>query len=126
MKRVIFSLVICLTLLAATLPAYADTTYVVKQGETLSQIAGRFGVSVQTLVAVNQLTNPNLIWAGEVLTIPAPGTIVSSAPAATSAPVAVSAIQTTYRVQTGDSLYKISRQFGVSLATEFPFESYHV
>ena len=113
MKRVIFSLIISLALLAMTLPVYADSTYVVKSGETLSQIARRFGVTVQAIVTANGLTNPNLIWAGQNLIIPAPGTI-PSAPA-TTVPAGSFTVQTTYRVQSGDSLYKISRQFGVSL-----------
>jgi LysM repeat protein len=115
MKRVIYSLVISLALLAMALPAYADTVYVVKPGETLSQIANRMGVSVQAIVAANGLSNPNLIWAGQRLVIPVPGT-APSAPVVVSAPAGATTGQTTYRVQSGDSLYKISRQHGVTLA----------
>jgi LysM repeat protein len=113
MKKVIFSLVISLALVAMTLPVYADTTYVVKAGDSLSKIAAQFGVSVQAIVTANGITNPNLIWVGENLIIPAPGT-TPSAPAA-SVPASGLTIQTTYRVQSGDTLYKISRQFGISL-----------
>ncbi|RME85442.1 MAG: LysM peptidoglycan-binding domain-containing protein [Caldilineae bacterium] len=45
--------------------------YVVKRGDTLSKIARRFGVSVKTLVRINRLKNPNLIFVGQRLRIPA-------------------------------------------------------
>jgi LysM repeat protein len=115
MKRVIFSLVISLALLTMVLPVYAGTTYVVKPGDSLSKIAVQFGVSVQAIAAANGLANPNLIVVGQTLIIPAPGTVPAT-PVNASAPAAVSTGQTTYRVQAGDSLYKISRQHGVSLA----------
>jgi LysM repeat protein len=114
MKKVVFSLLICLAMLAMALPAYANTVYVVQPGETLSQIAIRFGVSVQAIVAANGLANPNLIRVGQSLIIPAPGT-TPAAPAAGSASPAASTAGKTYQVQAGDTLYKISRQHGVSL-----------
>jgi LysM repeat protein len=51
-------------------PPTAETTYVIKSGDTLSRIAVSHGVSVATLVQVNGITNPNLIYAGQVLSIP--------------------------------------------------------
>ncbi len=113
MKKVIFSLVISLALLTMTLPVYADTTYVVKPGDSLSKIAAQFGVSVQAIATANRITNLNLIFPGQSLVIPAPGT-VPSAPAASPQVVGFT-VQTTYKVQSGDTLYKISRHFGISL-----------
>lgn len=43
--------------------------YVVQPGDTLSQIAYEYGVSVEDLVRLNNIANPNLIYAGEVLRI---------------------------------------------------------
>jgi LysM repeat protein len=48
-------------------------TYTVKPGETLSEIAARFGVTVEALAEANDITNPALIRAGQVLIIPIPG-----------------------------------------------------
>ncbi len=48
----------------------APQTYTVKAGETLSEIAARFDVSVGALAAANGITNPALIKAGQVLVIP--------------------------------------------------------
>ncbi len=45
-------------------------TYTVSTGDTLSNIALRFNVTVAQLVAANNLTNPNLIFIGQELTIP--------------------------------------------------------
>lgn len=44
--------------------------YVVKRGNTLTQISRLYGVSIDTIVRLNDIQNPNLIFAGEVLRIP--------------------------------------------------------
>jgi LysM repeat protein len=54
----------------ATVIAAADRTYTIQPGETLSEIAARFDVSVNDLATANGITNPALIRAGQVLTIP--------------------------------------------------------
>ena len=46
-------------------------TYTVVYGDTLSAIARRFGISLGELIAANNIRNPNLIFAGQVLVIPA-------------------------------------------------------
>lgn len=46
--------------------AQADS-YVVKEGDTLSAIAASHQVSLEQLVATNQLANPNLLNVGQVL-----------------------------------------------------------
>ncbi|MDR7301454.1 GH25 family lysozyme [Haloactinomyces albus] len=45
-------------------------TYVVQPGDTLSGIGARFGVDWRTIADVNAITDPDLIYVGEVLTIP--------------------------------------------------------
>lgn len=47
-----------------------QTTYVVKSGDTLYRIAAKYGVTVQQIVAANNIANPNLIFTGQVLKIP--------------------------------------------------------
>jgi LysM repeat protein len=54
-----------------TPPTPAPTTYTVKAGDTLSGIAGLFGVSVDDIVRVNNITDPNVLSEGQVLNIPA-------------------------------------------------------
>mgnify|MGYP001032064815 FL=1 len=49
--------------------APATGTYIVQSGDTLSKIAARYGTTVQNLMALNGLTNPNLIWVGQRLKV---------------------------------------------------------
>ena len=44
--------------------------YIVKRGNTLTQISRLYGVSIESIVQLNDIANPNLILAGEVLRIP--------------------------------------------------------
>lgn len=51
------------------------TTYTVQSGDTLFLIAQRFGTTVERLAQVNNITNPDFIFVGQVLTIPEGGTV---------------------------------------------------
>ncbi|MCO5189114.1 MAG: LysM peptidoglycan-binding domain-containing protein [Anaerolineae bacterium] len=55
----------------------ATPIYIVQPGDTLSSIAARFGLSVYELAVYNGIADVNDIEAGDVLYIPAPGTIDS-------------------------------------------------
>ncbi len=46
--------------------------YVVEEGDTLSGIADAFGVTPQQLVQENNLANPDAIFVGQTLRVPAP------------------------------------------------------
>ncbi|MFD7156886.1 LysM peptidoglycan-binding domain-containing protein [Kribbella sp. NPDC059898] len=84
--------------------------YKVKEGDTLSHIAGRYGTTVSNLVALNKLPgNGNAIYAGEVLKVPAPTT--SSTPAKRSQLGRV-----TYVVKSGDTISGIAKRFHCSQA----------
>ncbi|MDX2162178.1 MAG: LysM peptidoglycan-binding domain-containing protein [bacterium] len=50
-------------------PTYI-TAYHVRPGDTLRRIAAAFGTTVQAIVAYNNLANPNVIFAGQLLYIP--------------------------------------------------------
>lgn len=56
-----------------------STKYTVKSGDTLSAIAARHGTTVQAIAQANNISNPNKIYPGQVLTIPN-GKPSSSAP----------------------------------------------
>ena len=51
------------------IPKNNYSTYTVRRGDTLSGIARRFGVSVNYLVTVNNIQNPNLIFPGQILIV---------------------------------------------------------
>ena len=56
---------------AASVFSGGSKTYTVKNGDTLSGIAARYGVSLDALIAANpQIKNPNLIYAGDKVAIP--------------------------------------------------------
>ncbi len=78
-------------------PNYVN--YTVKPGDTLGKISQAFGVRPDVIAEVNGIVNPNLIYVGQVLKIP------------TSSPEAPPS--TTHVVQRGETLYKISLQYGV-------------
>jgi LysM repeat protein len=46
-------------------------TYEVQAGDTLSGIADQFGVDVEALAEANDIADPDLIYPGQVLIIPA-------------------------------------------------------
>jgi LysM repeat protein len=64
-----------------TKPTVANTgnTYTVKRGDTLSSIAKKYDVSCAVLAAHNGIENPDKIYAGQVLKIPAKKTVTEIA-----------------------------------------------
>lgn len=72
-------------------------THVVQYGETLSSIATRYSTTYQALASLNGLSNPNMIYAGQVLK-------VSGVASATR----------TYTVQYGDNLSSIATKLGTT------------
>ena len=87
----------------------AGCTYIVQPGDNLTGIAFRSGVSVATLVRINNLVNPNRIYVGQRLALPC-----APAPAPVPAP-APSPEGQYYVVQWKDTLAKIAYRFGVSV-----------
>ena len=87
-------------------------THVVQRGEILSSIAQRYGVSAQSIMQANGLSNPNRILVGQNLSIP--GTQLAIAEAT---PVEVAAAPETFVqhvVQPGEILSQIARRYNVS------------
>ncbi len=86
-------------------PVAADTpaTHIVSWGDTLFSIANRYGTTVNAIMQLNGLHNPNFIYIGQRLLIPG-GT---SAPPATGG---------TYIVQAGDTLFSIATRHGTTVA----------
>ena len=50
-------------------PTEKTTNYTVNAGDTVSGICGRFGVNMYDVVRWNNITNPNIILVGKVLTL---------------------------------------------------------
>ena len=99
----------------ASAPAPAPSSggsYTVQSGDTLTAIAGRAGVSVQSLAAANGLDPAGLLLAGSTLRLAGGG----AAPATSSAPASGPAPQGAYKVRAGDTLGNLARQTGVSVS----------
>lgn len=62
---------------AQTVCSSGDRTYAVVSGDTLSEIASRFGTNWGSLASHNHITNPNLIYTNQVICIPGVGTVNS-------------------------------------------------
>lgn len=54
-------------------------THTVQAGEFLSTIAPQYGVTVDEILAANDITDPNLIFPGQELIIPEPGAVAPTA-----------------------------------------------
>ena len=75
-------------------------TVTVKAGDSLAKYSRRFGVTGSALVNANKLKDPNLIFPGQVITIP----VVKSFTPSLTTPFY-------YVVQTGDELFTLGRRF---------------
>ncbi len=111
-------LVLCLGAFSAL--AQEQTTYTIQRGDTLFRIAQRYNVSMEALMAVNNISNPSRIFAGTVLIIPgaAPQPVVESQPVVEVEAPAAADIPTqtvTHVVGRGESLSMIARSYGVSM-----------
>jgi len=87
------------------LPSPTPVTYVVKSGDTLSDIAAKFDTTAAALMKVNGITDPTGIHAGARLIIVRPEAVP------TDTPVPVK----TYEVQPKDTLIDIATKFGITV-----------
>lgn len=78
-------------------PSVSGDTYTVKSGDTLSEIAAAWGVSVDDLASYNGIKNPNVINVGQVIKKPG------------------SASSDTYTVKKGDTLSEIAAAYGTTV-----------
>lgn len=102
-KRAPFPLPLFLTFLLATgitRPARASRTYRVQPGDTVYQIAQWHGISLQSLIACNQLTQADTILPRQVLFLPPPTTLVD---------------EDLYTVQKNDDLSGIAKKYQTSV-----------
>jgi LysM repeat protein len=103
---------------STTLPSPTPITYQVKAGDTCSSIAFNFGVSVQSIALLNNLSiSCNSIIPGQTLLIPQPTPTPTPLPTATlgAEEATLAACKTNeYTVQEGDTLTTIAQKLSVS------------
>lgn len=108
-KRFFFQLILIACLLTQPGNVYAQATtpangpvYIIQPGDSLSSIASRFGVNLDDLLAINNITDPNSISAGAAIVIPGLE--------------GVTGVLDTQLVEYGDTLKGMSRKYQVSEA----------
>lgn len=72
------------------------TIYTVRSGDSIFSIASRYGVSSQSIIEANGLTNQDNLVIGQAIIVPSPG-------------------NTVYMILPGDSLYTIARKYGITV-----------
>jgi murein DD-endopeptidase MepM/ murein hydrolase activator NlpD len=77
---------------------FLTTSYTVKQGDTIGQIAWNFGLNQDTILSVNTIRNARILQIGQVLKIPNQDGIF-------------------YKVKNGDSLTKIAEKYEVEVSS---------
>ena len=95
------------------------TTYVVRNGDSLSKIASRYRLSTAEIVALNSLADPNRIRVGQKLILPGKLDVSAPPPAAAPRPrpsAAAGSGKGNYVVQKGDSLSTIAQKHGTTVA----------
>lgn len=95
------------SLIVPTTNSSIENIYIVRSGDTLSQIALNFNTTVSAIANLNGITNVNLIYTGQRLIIPGD----SSADGCVH-----DCGHKLYTVKSGDTLWSIARRYGTSIA----------
>ncbi|GAB3506692.1 hypothetical protein GCM10027341_40140 [Spirosoma knui] len=101
---------------AATKPAAVNrsaSTHTVEPGQTYYSISRLYGLTVDELLALNNLTTNNVLEAGQQLTVKSTGarSTQPTRPAATAPQPEV----TYHTVAKGETMFRISKQYGVTI-----------
>ena len=81
--------------------------YTVQSGDSLFAIAVRFGVTLEAIKAANpQIGNPDLIYPGQAVCVPAPR------------PPVMCPNGILYTIRPGDTMFDVATRFGVTLQAE--------
>ncbi len=78
-----------------------DSYYTVKSGDTLSGIAAKYNTTYQYLAKINNISDPNLIYSGQILKVPSDSSENSNS-------------FVNYTVKSGDTLSGIAAKYGTT------------
>ncbi len=82
-------------------------TYTVQSGNTLSEIAQRYGTTVQEIASINGISNPNLIFPGQIFRIPTNTNVPGQQTGDTGCII--------YTIKSGDTLSEIAQRYGTTV-----------
>ncbi|MGN6409592.1 MAG: LysM peptidoglycan-binding domain-containing protein [Curtobacterium sp.] len=99
----------------------ATGSYHVKQGDTVSGIASRVGVSTTALLSANKLSQRSVIYPGQTLRVPTAGATAAPVAAVASAPASASGSASSARagsvkIGTGETIASIAAAHGVTVS----------
>jgi len=86
--------------------------HVVVKGDTFSTIAKKYGVTTKAVAEANGGVDPTKLKIGQKLAVPAPTRTATGAPGSVT-----NGGEKTYVVKSGDTLFKIAKNYGVSAKT---------
>ena len=113
------------TLPSALRPAQptAPAVYTIARGDTISAIAGRYGLDTFAVLKLNNLQANTIIYPGQKIKLtgstPAPAAPTPSAPAKSTPTTPASGGGSVYVVKSGDTLSAIASRHGVGLSEIF-------
>ena len=100
--------------------AFADSSYKVNKGDTLYSISRKYQITVAELRAANNLSENDVLKAGQKLIIPeadiSTAAALSTSKNANSSANVSNTKTTVIEVKKGDTLYSISKKYGLSVA----------
>lgn len=92
----------------------ADGTYTVKSGDNLYRIALNHGVSMAEIKSWNNMSS-DAVYVGQTLAVKG-GSISSTGSTSSAASTSSTSSESTYVVKSGDNLYRIALNHGITLA----------
>jgi len=99
---------------AAKTAAVVPKTYRVAAGDTVSSIAGKFGLSTASVLALNGLSWKSLIFPGQTLQLAKSSTTSTPPSTTTPAPNTATTASKKYTVVRGDTIGAIAKKFKVT------------
>jgi LysM repeat protein len=105
-----------ITTAAAKVSAIVPKTYKVTAGDTVSSIAGKYGLSTASVLALNGLSWKSLIFPGQVLQLSKTGTTTPTTSTPTTTPASSTSTTTAkkYTVVKGDTISAIAKKYKVT------------
>ncbi len=100
----------------------APAEYTIARGDTISGIAGKFGLDTHEVLKLNNLRPNTIIYPGQKIKLSGTGSVPAPAPAAPAAAAPANA-GGSYTVKAGDTLGAIAARHNVSLSDVFSWNA---